>query len=123
MILVKDAMIRGAIPFIIMTGISFIMKIQNMEEFQVKSTFITGLILTAVAATSVLYEIKSWTLTKQSVIHFVVMLVTVFPCLLFSGWFSIRGILDVLKILGIFLLTGVILWLLAYLIFAKILKN
>mgnify|MGYP000917336276 FL=1 len=120
MILVKDAMIRGAIPFIIMTGISFIMKIQNMEEFQVKSTFITGLILTAVAATSVLYEIKSWTLTKQSVIHFVVMLVTVFPCLLFSGWFSIRGILDVLKILGIFLLTGVILWLLAYLIFANI---
>lgn len=120
---IKLSLIRGIIPFIIMTGISLIMKKQNMDEFQVKSTFITGVIITAVVATSVLYEIESWTLTKQSIVHFAIMLITVFPCLLFSGWFPIKGIVDVLKVLGIFLFVGAVLWAFAYFLFTKIIRK
>ena len=49
---ILSAAIRGAIPFIIM-------KLQHIDDYSVNSTFITGLIITAVAATSVIYDVKS----------------------------------------------------------------
>ncbi|MGX7393652.1 DUF3021 family protein [Carnobacterium mobile] len=119
MILFKKVLLRGAIPFIIMTGISFLMKAQNLDSFQVRSTFVTGLIITAVAAASVIYDIKHWSLLKQSVVHFIIMLGTVLPCLLLSGWFPVGEAQDILKIVVIFLVTGIVLWLLAYFIIVK----
>lgn len=118
--LIKRAIIRGIIPFIIMTAISLMMKYQGVEVFQVKSTFLVGIIVTSVAAASVIYEIENWSLLKQSVVHFVIMLVTVFPCLLVSGWFKLNNILDYIKAFGIFLFAGVVLWSIAYFIFGKI---
>ena len=118
--LIKIAIIRGIIPFIIMTAISLMMKYQGVDVFQVKSTFLVGIIVTSVAASSVIYEIENWSLLKQSVVHFVIMLVTVFPCLLVSGWFKLNNILDYIKAFGIFLFAGVVLWSIAYFIFGKI---
>ena len=118
--LIKIAIIRGIIPFIIMTAISLMMKYQGVDVFQVKSTFLVGIIVTSVAAASVIYEIENWSLLKQSVVHFVIMLVTVFPCLLVSGWFKLNNILDYIKAFGIFLFAGVVLWSIAYFIFGKI---
>ena len=118
--LIKRAIIRGIIPFIIMTAISLMMKYQGVDVFQVKSTFLVGIIVTSVAAASVIYEIENWSLLKQSVVHFVIMLVTVFPCLLVSGWFKLNNILDYIKVFGIFLFAGVVLWSIAYFIFGKI---
>ena len=117
---IKRAIIRGIIPFIIMTAISLMMKYQGVDVFQVKSTFLVGIIVTSVAAASVIYEIENWSLLKQSVVHFVIMLVTVFPCLLVSGWFKLNNILDYIKVFGIFLFAGVVLWSIAYFIFRKI---
>lgn len=119
MILLKKALLRGAIPFIVMTGISFLMRVQNLEPFQVRSTFITGLIMTVVATASVIYDMKHWSLLKQSIVHFIIMLGTVLPCLLLSGWFPVEEVQDVLKIFGIFLLTGIVLWSLAYFVIVK----
>ena len=99
---ILSAAIRGAIPFIIMSIFSWIMKLQHIDDYSVKSTFITGLIITAVAATSVIYDVESWSLTRQSVAHFLIMLVTVYPCLVFSGWFQTKSILDLAKIFGLF---------------------
>ena len=118
--LIKRAIIRGIIPFIIMTAISLMMKYQGVDVFPVKSTFLLGIIVTSVAAASVIYEIENWSLLKQSVVHFVIMLVTVFPCLLVSGWFKLNNILDYIKVFGIFLFAGVVLWSIAYFIFGKI---
>ena len=119
---ILSAGIRGAIPFIIMSTLSGIMKSQHIDDYSVNSTFITGLIITAVAAASVIYDIKSWTLARQSIVHFLIMLVTVYPCLVFSGWFSTKSILDLVKIFGFFLVVGIILWTLSYILFGKILK-
>ena len=99
---ILSAVTRGAIPFIIMSIFSGIMKLQHIDDYSVTSTFITGLIITAVAATSVIYDVESWSLTKQSVAHFLIMLVTVYPCLVFSGWFQTKSILDLAKIFGLF---------------------
>lgn len=119
---ILSAGIRGAIPFVIMSTLSGIMKLQHIDDYSVNSTFITGLIIAAVAATSVIYDIKSWTLARQSVVHFLIMLVTIYPCLVFSGWFSTKSILDLVKIFGFFLVVGIILWTLSYILFGKILK-
>lgn len=114
------ALIRGAIPFVIMTGISLIMNYQRMDAFQVKSTFMAGLIITAVAAASVIYDIDNWSLKKQSLVHLLAMAATVLPCLLLSGWFPLKTISDYLKVLGIFLFGGMVLWGAAYFIFGKL---
>ena len=98
------------------------MKLQHIDDYSVTSTFITGLIITAVAATSVICDVESWSLTRQSVAHFLIMLVTVYPCLVFSGWFQTKSILDLVKIFGIFLVVGIILWTISYMLFGKILK-
>lgn len=119
----KNALIRGGLPFVMMSGISLMMHLQQLDEFQVSSTFITGLIMTAVGASSVIYDVNSWPLLKQSLIHFLVMLLTVFPCLVFSGWFPTNTSFDIVKIVGIFVFTGLVLWSVSYLVFGKILKK
>lgn len=121
--LLKNALIRGFIPFVIMTGISLIMRAQELDSFQVKSTFITGLIITAVAAASVIYDIESWSIQKQSVVHFIFMLLTVFPCLLLSGWFPVNGIKDMILVLGVFIVIGALLWSIAYFVRTKLLSD
>ena len=54
---ILSAIIRGSIPFIIMSLLSGIMKFQRLDDFQIKSTFITGLIVISVVAASVIYEV------------------------------------------------------------------
>lgn len=123
MVLIKKALLRGIIPFIIMTGISFIMYYQGNEYFQVKSTFIVGIIITFVALASVIYDIENWSLLKQSIVHFFTMLITVLPCLYFSGWFILKSLVDYFIVFGIFIFVGVLLWTTAYIVFGKILNK
>ncbi|MCD4978465.1 DUF3021 family protein [Enterococcus faecalis] len=105
-----------------MGGISGIMKLQNMSTFQIKSTFLTGVIISIVSATSIIYQVDHWSLMKQSGVHFLIMVLTVFPCLLISGWYPLNNLFDFFKILGIFLLVGIVLWSVFYFIFGKLLS-
>lgn len=119
----RQAFIRGIIPLVIMAGISWVMRAQGFDHFQVKSTFLTGLIIASVAAASVIYDIEHWPLKKRSLVHFLVMAATVLPCLLVSGWFPLHTIPDYLVVTGIFLLAGLLLWSVGYLIFGKFLAK
>ena len=121
--LIKTAILRVIITLIIMTIISIIMKYQGIDPFQVRGTFIVGIIIASVAAASVIYEIENWSLFKQSVIHFLIMLVTVLPCLYISGWYKLNNVLDYVKVFGIFLFVGIVLWTISYFIFGKILTK
>ena len=118
--LLKKSIIRGIIPFLIMTTLSIAMKCQGIDVFQVRSTFIVGLIITFLAATSVIYEYEKWSIRKQAIVHFLIMLGTVFPCLLISGWYELNNTLDYLKVFSNFLLTGVVLFCVMYFVFTKI---
>lgn len=118
--LLKKSIIRGIIPFLIMTTLSIVMKCQGIDVFQVRSTFIVGLIITFLAATSVIYEYEKWSIRKQAIVHFLIMLGTVFPCLLISGWYELNNTLDYLKVFSNFLLTGVVLFCVMYFVFTKI---
>ncbi|WP_245183610.1 DUF3021 family protein [Lentibacillus salicampi] len=105
-----QALLRGAIPLIIMGGIALSLYFQaNYSD--AKGTFTAGLITFFVGATTVIYNIDHWGFTKQSGIHFLIMLITVYPILLFSGWFTIASVFDAFKIFLLFLAVGAVLWL------------
>lgn len=121
--MLKNAIIRGIIPFSIMSVISIIMNMQKMDPFQVKSTFLVGVIISIIAAASVIYDIEGWSLLKQTIVHSIVMLFTLMPCLIISGWFELNSFKDYLKFLGIYLLNGIVLWSIGYLVFGKLLSK
>ncbi len=119
---VKSAALRASIPLVIMSVMALALQLTDKPS-DARGTFIAGLITAAVAGFSVIYDIESWSLARQSAAHLGAMTVTVFPCLLLSGWFPVGGPLDVLVILGYFLAIGAVAWSIAYLIFGKLLNG
>jgi len=107
--LVMKSLLRGGIPLIIMGGIALSLYYQGQHS-DAKSTFVVGLILFFVGATSVIYNLDHWSLAKQSGVHFAFMLITIYPILLFSGWFTITSVFDALNIFIVFAFVGIILW-------------
>ena len=89
-----------------MVALSFFIE----DAAQAKGTWIAGLIAAVTIAAIPIYDISSWSLTKRSAVHFLVMLVSVFPLLLISGWFSAP------VALGVFLLVGLVGWAIGYVV-------
>ena len=112
-------LLAAGIPLVVMTGIGIALLTQG-NAADGRSTLAVGVIASAVSGGAFIYQVPGWSLTKQSVIHFLLMLVTVLPALLLSGWFPLRGIGDVCIVIGVFLAAGAVLWGAMYLIFTKI---
>ncbi len=105
---------KKAIPFLVagvITGVIMtILSIFIDDAFQAKSTLVSGLIVAVVLMTVPIYDINRWSLFKRSFIHFLIMLVTVLPLFLYSGWFN------PLVSVGVFILFGMVGWTLGYII-------
>ncbi len=105
---------KKAVPFLIssvitatiMTSLSLFIN----DPFQAKGTLVSGLIAAIVIATIPIYDIDKWPLKKRSLVHFLVMLITVLPLLFYSGWFS------PLITVGVFLLFGLVGWTIGFII-------
>ena len=121
--ILKQAAFRGVIPFAIMSALTLIMTYQKIDPSQTQGTFLTGVIISIIAAASVIYDIEKWSLLKQSAVHFIVMIFTIFPCLLISGWYELNSFADYLKVFGIFLLCGCVFWTIGYFVFGKLLNR
>lgn len=96
---------RGVIPFSVMLGIAGLLKHQQKTD-DARGTFIASFIVFFVGAASLIYDVDSWSLGKKIGIHYLVMLVTVYPTLLLSGWFPVNNVVDALKVLGFFTAAG-----------------
>lgn len=107
--MVMKALLRGGIPFIIMSGIALLLNFQGKYS-DAKGTFVASLIAFFVGVASIIYNIEHWSLTKQSSVHFIIMLITIYPILLLSGWFTITSVFDAFKIFMLFVVVGIILW-------------
>lgn len=113
--------IRSMIPFVILMTIAGFLYYDGQLE-NARGTFTAGIIFTVVGGSSVIYDMDHMSLVQRSMIHFAVMLVTIYPILILSGWFSLNTFSDYLIIFGLFLMTGAVLWsimLLAVKIFEK----
>lgn len=106
---------RAIIPFTIMSLISLILLLQE-KNYHAKGTLITSLIILILGLSSFIYEIHTINLKQKTVIHFIFMLITIYPILLLSGWFKLNIFLDYLKVFGIFISFGIIFWIIFLLI-------
>lgn len=118
--MIKNLFIRALIPLVIMGGIAVMLYYQGDFE-NAKSTFIVGLIISIVASASLIYDQDHWSIFKRSILHFIVMLVLIFPLLLVSGWFEVNTWNQVTGVLLIFMGVGVILWSI-FMVLAKVFK-
>ena len=119
----RNGLIRAIIPFTIIGGISLVLRFVEHNNIQARYAFFAAIIVASLSGFSVIYDFEKWSLLKQSAIHFICMLLTVFPCMLFAGWLKTETLLDYLKIFGLFCAGGVVFWLLAYMIFGKLLAK
>lgn len=120
--LVRRGLLRASISLAVMWGMALAQQLTHQPS-GVRSTLVVGVIVAAVAGFSVIYDIESWSVLKQSLVHTGCMAVIVLPCLVFSGWFTIDGPRDVLAILGYFVVTGIVIWSIGYLVFGKLMNG
>ncbi|MBM7411580.1 hypothetical protein JOE38_001403 [Clavibacter michiganensis] len=113
--LLLRAALLGGIPLVAMSAIGAHL-LASGQTADGRSTLAVGVIVAATAAGSLLYQVDRWSLTRQSITHFALMLVTVLPALLLSGWFPVDTAGGVLAVVGIFLATGLVLWTTLYLV-------
>lgn len=110
-----QAALRAGVPLVLMTGIGIALLAQGQES-NGRSTIAVGVIVAAVGGSSVIYQIDRWSLFRQSIVHFAIMTVTVLPALFFSGWFPVGTPGGVVLVIGLFLLVGLVLWSIFYVI-------
>ncbi|GAA3716377.1 DUF3021 family protein [Salinicoccus jeotgali] len=121
MMLIKKGLLRGGIPFIIMEAFASALYLQG-KLAESNDLFFGGLVLLILGATTVIYNIDQWSLTKQSAVHFSIMLGTLFPVLLLSGWYPVTSLQDILLVFMIFISSGLIIWMIMF-ILAKVFKH
>lgn len=103
------AVFLGVIPLVLMSVIgAFLLRDGQLADG--RSTLAVGVIIAAVSASSVIYQVDRWSLMRQSLTHLVLMLVTVLPALLLSGWFPVDTVGGVLLVVAVFALVGLTLW-------------
>ena len=71
--------------------------------------FLTGIIGTTFAATTVLFEIDNWSLLKQTIIHFIITSIVMYIAGFLCGWFP-HKLSSTLIWFGIFIVIYVIFW-------------
>lgn len=90
------------------------------DPVQAHSTRVAGVIAGVVIAAVPIYSIDRWTLRRRSVVHLAVMVVTVIPCLLWSGWFDWRTLPGFLALIGSFVGFGIAGWGIGYVVSALV---
>ena len=71
--------------------------------------FITGLIGTTFAATTVIFEMDSWSLLRQTITHFVITSIVMYVAGFLCGWFP-HTVVSTLIWFGVFIVVYVIFW-------------
>lgn len=106
-------MLLAGLPLLIMSAIGFALLAQG-KSADGRATLAVGVIIAATAGASVIYQVGRWSLTRQTLMHFAIMLVTVLPALLFSGWFPLHDAWGYGFVVSVFLATGIVLWTIFY---------
>ena len=85
-------------------------------------TGLSGIMGTGFAMASVIWEIDSWSLAKQSGIYFSIACVTMFPIAYITNWMKHNAI-GILSYVGIFVAIFVITWLVQYFVWKRKVKR
>ncbi len=105
-------------PYLIIAAIIFLAMLSGLfadQDPQATRDTVAGCLIGIVIVLAIpIYSVDKWSLLHQSIIHFLLMAVTILPIVIFSGRFEINTTSDFLKIIGMFLLSGVAAWSIGY---------
>ncbi len=76
---------------------------------------LSGLLGSAFAASSVIWEIEDWSIAKQTGIYFAITALVMMPVAYFAKWLE-PTVLGILKYFGIFTLIFIIIWVVQFLV-------
>lgn len=114
--LLSSGMKRGGIPLIPFLLISLWFRFQELTALS-HNVFFYGVIVFFLGTASIVYEVRQWSFKKQILIHYWIMLVTVYPTLLLSGFYPRDSFRDLVNVFFVFNMAGVILFFTTYLVF------
>ncbi|WP_060673783.1 DUF3021 family protein [Rossellomorea vietnamensis] len=117
MILAKKGLTRGIIPLLFFAILSLLWTQFEGASATSKSLLYYGVIAFFLGVASVIYEMERWRFIQQIVVHYLVMLITVFPTLLLSGIYPIDSFRDAVNVYLDFNKMGLFLFLTTYFIF------
>ena len=100
----------------------FIDLMGNELNAVILQTVLCGIIGSGFAMASVIWDIDSWSLAKQSAIYFLIACIIMFPIAYITNWMK-HSIAGVLSYLGIFVVNFVIAWLVQYLSWKRKIKR
>lgn len=88
----------------------------------VLQTVLCGIVGTGFAMISIIWEIESWSLAKQSGIYFAIACVVMFPISYFANWMP-HSTWGILSYIGIFIAIFIFVWLIQYFIWKSKIKK
>lgn len=109
------ATLATVIPLAIMTAIGIALLAQGDTEAG-RGTLCVGVIAAAVSGSSFIYQVERWSLLRQSLMHIGIMLVTVFPALLLTGWYDLSTAGGWWAAIGTYAAWGIGIWSVMYVI-------
>ncbi|UTC75094.1 DUF3021 family protein [Treponema sp. OMZ 792] len=119
---IRSGLLRGGILLIIMgIGTYFTYKSGDLKQFRMMVAI--TIISASVSGFSALYDYDVWSVKKKITLHTIAMLCTVYPALLYSGWFDTSKISGYFIALASFAGVGIVLASIGYLVSKYILKN
>lgn len=102
-------LIRGILPFAVMLSMCAWDNFQGRAG-DAKAFLFYGFIALFLGLASIIYEIKQWSFRKQIMVHYLTMLVTVFPLLLLSGYYKTGSFGAIFQVFLQFNKVGIILF-------------
>lgn len=112
----RKTLLRGLFLFVLTCLLGLVLKLLGIHSMIIRNVFIGGVILSLLGLASVTYNVKEWNLTMRSLAHLAILLLTVFPTLLLSGWFRLVTVGDYTKLFLGFLSAVMLLWVLGMLL-------
>ncbi|EPR76543.1 hypothetical protein ADILRU_1028 [Leifsonia rubra CMS 76R] len=97
--------VLAGLPLVIFGVMGIALRVEG-DTVTARSTFVAGIIVSALVGTAVIYQVGRWKFSLQTMIHFAIMVCTVLPALFSSGWFTLESPLAYLAVIGIFLAAG-----------------
>ena len=115
---IVQGLIRGGITLVVMSVITYFVN-NDKGNVTLREMIAATIISTAVAGFTSLYEYDVWSTKKKITVHSFAMLFTVYPALIYSGWFGH----NYLVALAVFVATGMVFASIGYLVSKYVLKN
>ena len=95
---------------------------KNELNAVILQTILCGILGTGFAMASVIWEIDSWSLAKQSGVYFLVISVVMLPIAYFANWMK-HSIAGVVSYVGIFVMFFAAVWISQYLLWKRRIKK